>query len=195
MRAALISRSLPAPRLGIAARCALALALAGVLLGIGTLGAGCAVQNIQHGPKLDGSARWTQLPIINHTEVPHAGERVEAVLGTLLRVRGVRELAAYTLPSDDASLPDLDDRRRLEVALSRARQAGFLYGVTGSVEEWRYRSGIDGEPAVGLTVQVLDVATGKVLWSGSGSRSGWGREVLTGTAQKLMASMLDEMDL
>ena len=86
-------------------------------------------------------------------------------------------------------------RRRLEASLTRARTAGFLYGVTGSVEEWRYRSGIDGEPAIGLTVEVIDIATGKVLWSGTGSRAGWGREVLTGTAQKLLSSILQEMEM
>lgn len=180
------------PRTSAAGPLAATLALSTVLA---LWGAGCATQQIQHGPRLEAEARWTQLPIVNHTEVPHAGERVEAVLGTLLRVHGVRELAPYSLPADDASLPDLDDRRRVETALARAKAAGFVYGVTGSVEEWRYRSGIDGEPAVGLTVQVIEVATGKVLWSGSGARAGWGREVLAGTAQKLIDSMLDELDL
>ena len=53
-------------------------------------------------------------------------------------------------PTDTAGvLPELDERRRAELALRWAKDKGFLYGVTGSVEEWRYRNGLDGEPAVG----------------------------------------------
>ena len=155
--------------------------------------AGCQMQNVQQGPKLDRSARWTLLPVLNNTEVPRAGERVESILGTLLRARGLDNLAAYAAPSDDAGLPELDERRRYEAAMSRARKEGYTYGVGGSVEEWRYRNGVDGEPAVGVTVQVVELATGKVVWSASGSRSGWGREVLSGTAQQLLSSMLKEM--
>jgi len=58
------------------------------------------------------------------------------------------------------------------------------------VEEWRYKVGVDGEPAAGVTLQILDVATGDILWSGSGGQSGWSREALSAVAQKLIRKLL-----
>lgn len=176
-------------RAAVVARLAL---LVLVAIFIGAAG-GCQMQNVQQGPRLDRAARWTLLPVLNNTEVPRAGERVESILGTLLRARGLENLAPYAAPADDAGLPELDERRRYEAVLNRARKEGYTYGVGGSVEEWRYRNGIDGEPAVGVTVQVVELASGKVVWSASGSRSGWGREVLSGTAQQLLSSMIGKM--
>jgi hypothetical protein len=65
------------------------------------------------------------------------------------------------------------------------------YALTGTVEEWRYKVGVDGEPAAGVTLQIIDVATGEMLWSGSGGKSGWSREALSAVAHKLIRSLLD----
>ena len=50
--------------------------------------------------------------------------------------------------------------------------------------------GGEGEPAAGVTLQILDVATGDTLWSGSGGQSGWSREALSAVAQKLIRKLL-----
>jgi hypothetical protein len=156
---------------------------------------GCAVVEAQRGVRLDPRARWVLLPVVNHAEPPQAGERAEAVLGTILRAQGVADLRVYPAAKDDAGLPELDEQRRYEEALAWARAEGYAYAVTGSVEEWRYRSGLDGEPAVGLTVRVIELQTGRVVWSASGSRSGWGRDTVSGTAQKLMKTLLGQLQL
>ncbi|HXN40920.1 MAG TPA: hypothetical protein VN918_03965, partial [Myxococcaceae bacterium] len=89
--------------------------------------------------------------------------------------------------------PDFDEQRRFEDSLAWARTKGFVYGLTGTVEEWTYRTGLDGDAAVGLTLQVIEMESGRVVWSASGSRSGWGRETLSGVAHKLMDSLLAEL--
>jgi len=157
------------------------------------LNLGCAVYQVHHGPALDPKAHWVQLPILNYCENPHAGERAESILGTLLRARGVSDLSHYPAARADNVPPDFDEQRRLEESLTWARGKGFSYGMTGSVEEWTYRTGLDGDAAVGLTLQVIELESGKVVWSASGSRSGWGRETLSGVAQKLIASLLAEL--
>jgi hypothetical protein len=63
------------------------------------------------------------------------------------------------------------------------------YAVTGTVDEWRYKVGVDGEPAVGFTLQVLDVPTGRVLWSAAGGRTGWSREALSAVAHQLLTRL------
>lgn len=165
---------------------------------MGLLG-GCAVQEVQRGAALDTHARWALLPIMNHAETPQAGERAQAILATLLRVRGVvdaQEYAAHQKTEGEAEgLPELDERRRFDEALNWAKGQGMTYGVTGSVEEWRYKSGTDGEPAAGVSLQVVDIASGRVLWSATGARTGWGRESVSGTAQKLLKDLLRDLPL
>jgi hypothetical protein len=65
----------------------------------------------------------------------------------------------------------------------------------GSVQEWRYKVGIDGEPAVGVTMKVLDLSTGQIVWSVSGAKSGWSRQALSAVAQSLLTEMFDGLPL
>ena len=62
--------------------------------------------------------------------------------------------------------------------------------VSGSVEEWQYKNGLDGEPAVGISLRVLQASNGQVLWSKSGARAGWSRESLAGTAQQVLDKLV-----
>ena len=75
-------------------------------------------------------------------------------------------------------------------ATNWAKQQGVRYALTGNVDEWRYKVGIDGEPAVGITLQLLDVQSGAVVWSGVAAGTGWSRDGLSAVAQKLIKEML-----
>jgi nucleotide-binding universal stress UspA family protein len=99
-------------------------------------------------------------------------------------------LRRYPANLNNESLFEPLDRKQFDAALAWARGAGARYAVAGAVDEWRYKVGIDGEPAVGLTLQVIDVASGDVLWSGAGGKTGWSREALSGVAQKLIRQLL-----
>ena len=57
------------------------------------------------------------------------------------------------------------------------------------------RSGLDGEPAVGVSLQVLETSSGKLLWSRSGARAGWSRESLAGTAQTVLRDLVGNLRL
>jgi hypothetical protein len=163
------------------------------LLGVTVASGGCAVVDVARPVPLKLDSRWTLLPVQDHSETSQAGERVEETLSTLMRTQLNVELAKYPTPSPSKSGDsdtEVDDRQRYEQALSSARKEGFAYGLGGSVTEWRYRSGADGEAAVGLTVSLVDIASGRTLWSASGSRAGWGRETASGTAQKLLRQLL-----
>jgi hypothetical protein len=160
------------------------------------LTAGCMVREVQTGPALDRRSSWVLLPLRNQTETPQAGERAEAILSTLLRSHGLDDLADYGAPGEGAGeLPELDERRRADRALAWARTKGYHYAIGGSVEEWRYRNGLDGEPAVGLTLRVVELPGGKVVWSASGAQAGWGRDTLAGTAQRVLRSLLSQLAL
>jgi hypothetical protein len=155
--------------------------------------ASCSVVEIQDGPPL-ARAAWVLLPVQNLAEMPRAGERLEALLATSLRSRGI-ELALYPRPNEEEALPELDERRRFERALEWARNQSFRIAVSGTVTEWRYKSGLDGEPAVGIGIEVRDLDTGRIVWSAAGARTGWGHANLSGTAQKLLQEILHSLRL
>ncbi len=157
--------------------------------------AGCATAvKAQHGAHFT-ARRWVLLPLMNYSETPHADERARAILSTLLRTRGVKTLAeAPRTNHRDQQMPDLDERRRLEEAVAWSKAGGYTVGLTGSVNEWRYRGSSEGSPAVGLSLRVLDIESGDVLWEASGARSGSGGDTVSGTAQQLLADLLGGME-
>ena len=164
------------------------------LLGAFLLGA-CSVIDRSPDRELDARARWVLLPILNHTETPQAGLRAEAIMEGLLRARGVADLRRYPAGIGQETLFEPAERKVLEQALDWARKSGARYALTGVVDEWRYKVGIDGEPAVGMTLQVIDLADGSVAYSGAGGRSGWSREALSAVAQKLARELLEGLRL
>ena len=142
------------------------------------------------GAVLDGGAKWAMLPIANHTDTPQAGLAAEAITEHLLRARGIADLEHYPPNLSRDTLFEPSERRVVDEAQKWAREKGIRYGVTGMVEEWRYKVGIDGEPAVGVTLQVINLEDGRVLYSASGAKSGWSRESLAGVANKLLDSLV-----
>ena len=136
-------------------------------------------------------AKWALLPMVNQTDTPQAGLSAEAIAEHGLRLRGLRDIARYPVALSRDSLFEPSERRVAEEAQKWAREQGIRYALTGVVEEWRYKVGIDGEPAVGVTLQVLDLSNGQIIWSASGAKSGWSREALSGVARKLLYQLLD----
>lgn len=152
-----------------------------------------ACSTIRTGPPvapLDKSAQWALLPIVNQTETPQAGLRAEALVESTLRTSGIGNLRHYPVKLNPETLFEPAERKVAEDARQWAVQQGLRYGVTGNVTEWRYKVGVDGEPAVGLTLQIIDLPSGRVVWSGSGGKTGYSRESLAGTAQQLVNTLL-----
>jgi TolB-like protein len=164
----------------------------GILLMAALLLSACAV--LDHSPAstpLERNAKWAMLPIVNHTDVPQAGLRAEAITEALLRSLGVSNLRRYPPTINPDSLFEPAERKVAVDALNWAREQGVRYAVTGAVDEWRYKVGIDGEPAVGMTLQIIDLNDdGRVVWSAVGAKSGWSREALSAVAQTLIRDLL-----
>jgi hypothetical protein len=158
--------------------------------------AGCGTVTRIHAPApLAGKARWVVLPVTNLAETVQAGERNEAMLDTVLRRHGVTTLERYPAIKEDEVHVLLSDRARYDTALTWARTQHYDYAVTGTVEEWRYKSGNESEPAVGLTVTVVDVNDGKTLWSGSGASVGSSFQNTSGVALELLGTLVEGMTL
>ncbi|PYY79496.1 penicillin-binding protein activator LpoB [Pseudomonas sp. TKO26] len=163
-------------------RC-VSLAMAALLM------AGCTSFTGQSSPELSKNARWGVLPLVNYSQTPQAGERSEQILLSVLSSRGLQP-QVYSGAPGQGEPALLDDSERLAGAMDWAREQKLDYVVSGSVEEWQYKNGLDGEPAVGISLRVVEASTGKVLWSHSGARAGWSRESLAGAAQKVLDKLV-----
>jgi hypothetical protein len=151
----------------------------------------------QHGiESFESTKTWILLPFQNHSGTPRAGDKVEEMLATLLRGKGIDNIQVYQYPNEkEAIWPILDDKRRQENALKTARLEHYYYGITGNIEEWSYKTGVGGEPAVGLNIRIIEIPSGKVVWSATGAKSDWGAETVSGTAQKLLNDLLSNLEI
>ena len=160
-------------------------------MGALSLLAACSTLDQGKSPQLDAHASWIVLPFANHTETPLAGQRAEAIAQALLSTQGAgTNVRRAPLATQQEALFNSGDSQRMQDALAWAREQKLRYALAGSVEEWRYKVGVDGEPAVGLALQVIDLQSGVVVWSGSGGQTGYSRESLAGTAQQLVGKLL-----
>jgi TolB-like protein len=128
--------------------------------------------------------------VANYTETPDAGRSAEIIAANVLRTNGLADVRLA--PSDPASnsMFDTAARGNPEKRLEWARSQQVRYVLTGAVEEWRYKVGVDGEPAVGLTFELVDVQSGRTVWSSTGSSTGWSRSGLANVANKLIGNVL-----
>jgi TolB-like protein len=152
--------------------------------------AGCSVMGHSPRQELDAQAKWALLPMANYTETPQAGARMTEITGALLGSMGVSQLLRYLPATTEDPLIGGDSNSERARAMEWAKAEGARYAVTGAVEEWRYKTGVEGEPAVGVTVQIIDVESQQTVWSGAGAQTGWSRDSVSGVAQKVILKLL-----
>lgn len=163
-----------------------AIGFAGIALALSA----CSTIQVGKAPALERNAKWAMLPFVNQTETPQAGLRAESITENLLRSDGINGIKKYPTAMNTETLFEPADRKQFDAALAWARSENIKYAMAGTVDEWRYKVGIDGEPAAGVTLQLIDVQSGDVLWAASGGSTGWSRESLSGVAQKLIGKLL-----
>ena len=114
----------------------------------------------------------------NFTDTPMAGQRGASIAVGVLNSKGYRVIDS--IKDEESKLSNLQK-------LAIRQKAKYL--LDGSINEWRYKTGIDGEPAISLTMRLIRAKDGKVVWSATGSRSDWGTASVGTTAQELIQDM------
>ena len=117
----------------------------------------------------------------NYTDTPRAGKRAANI------VEGILLSEEYVVKNH---IDKID--RTLQEMQSEAQREGAEYFLTGGVSEWRYKTGIDGEPAVSLKLVLYKTADLKIVWSATGSESDWGISSVGTVAQKLIQKMIEK---
>ena len=124
-------------------------------------------------------SRVAVVPMKNYTDVPMAGLRATNLLVGILRAQNV----AVT-PMTDRKIKETKGYCR------KASEKGIRYLMGGGVSEWRYKTGIDGEPAVSFQVSLHDCEKDTVVWSGTASSNDYWRASIGTTAQATMQELL-----
>ena len=176
--------------LPMTAAVALALVLSTLLGGCSSFTSGTSSGTAPMAQAIAAADKIAMMPVANFTDVPQAGLRVEALLESALRQIGLRQLMVYPAELNTETLFEPGERKAQTEAEKWAKTQGVRYVVSAAVNEWRYKVGVDGEPAVGLMVQVKDLASGQVVYSSAGGRTGGSREALTAVGQQLTAELI-----
>jgi len=145
---------------------------------------GCAsVMNytqIKHVPR-DGYI--AVLPLQNNTNTPRAGQRAKNIIVNILLSRNY--------PATGVSAGDeeyMSEKRANEIS----KNLNSKYYLFGSVNEWRYKSGMEAEPAVAVSFRIIDKKSGAVVYSAVGAKNGWGGDSVSSIAQKLVLELINE---
>lgn len=166
-----------------------------LVLFVGVFAAACSNIDVQELNKIKKDESWLILPFHNYSQAPMAGKRAEAHFDTLIRKHGVADIEHYPSDNTTSQLLDLNIGVEIEEALRWANSLNVRYLVMGTVTEWGYKTGLDGEPAVGITLNIYDVKKERMAWTGSASKTGWGFSSLSGTGQEVMKRLVERIDL
>jgi len=117
----------------------------------------------------------------NYTDTPRAGMRASNIIEGILLTKG------YVVKSHVK-----DKSISFKKAKKQAKDDHSKYFLYGGVSEWRYKTGIDGEPAVSIQMSLYKTKNGKLVWSATGSDSDWGNGSIGTTAHDLFEEMMAE---
>jgi hypothetical protein len=112
------------------------------------------------------------IPFENTTQTPYAGVKAAALTEGVLRSYGYNVIRGYKFDDENG-----------KIILNNVEDYDYI--LTGKVIEWRYKTGIDGEPAVSLYIEIKD-RNNNIIWSAAGSKSQWGHKSVSLTAQELL---------
>ena len=153
-------------------------------------GVGCAT--VVYDGEL-GEDEWTapvrilMPPFFNATNDDHAGRALTELTGSALVERGVplyqTEEVLLSAQGDTAPGPD---GRYQELAST----VGASHLLIGTVHEYRYKTDLDGDPAVGITIRLVDAKTGRTVWQGSSSTIGYAFASVTSASQKAVRRLV-----
>ena len=124
----------------------------------------------------------------NYTETPMAGLRAASIVESVLAKNSI---ALSSLVSGSDEMESIKSKQAfLKSKKAEAKRLGAEYLIMGNVQEWRYKTGIDGEPVVSFSLLVIDLKTDKVVFNGVGAKSAWGHKSIGVVAQEIAQELI-----
>jgi uncharacterized protein YceK len=124
----------------------------------------------------------------NYTETSMAGLRAASIVEGVLSEKKV--VLFSMIKGDEAFTLDKNKKSIQQAQIEEAKTLGADYLITGEVQEWRYKTGIDGEPVVSYSVKIIDLKNQKSVFSSVGAKSAWGDKSIGTVAQEIANELL-----
>ena len=140
----------------------------------------------------EGEFQLVMPPFLNATDNENTGQALTQLTGSILleyRIPLYQTEEIVSKTADDTA--PKQELRYLQIA--RDNKATYL--LIGTVHEYRYKSDLSANPAVGITLRLVNVADGRTVWQGSTSKVGHTFSSLTSTAQKAVRDLVSKIPL
>jgi uncharacterized protein YceK len=149
---------------------------------------GCSSHLTKKNVQLSSSKIYAIGSFWNYTETPMAGLRAASIVESVATQKGVK---LYSLTQGSDELAENNNKLNfLKKEMERAKALKADYLITGEVQEWRYKTGIDGEPVVSYTIKIIQLNDGSTQFNGVGAKSGWGHKSIGIVAQEIAQELL-----
>jgi len=158
-----------------------------LLLSLG-LFVGCSALVSKKQLELSSTKKYAIASFWNYTETPMAGLRASTIMESVLAGKNIM-VHSFIEGSEEMNM---DKKTFLKEKIQEAKKLEQDYLIIGNVQEWRYKTGIDGEPVVSYSIKVLDLKNDTQLFSAVGAKSGWGHKSIGMVAQEIAEELLPQ---
>lgn len=162
--------------------------------------AGCSAvtKNVSSAVKLESSKSCVVMPFINDTNHYGADDAVAAIVETELHKKNICVLTEQSETAQKLKALGVAKDRLFEknYAADLAVKLGVDYAFIGRVTEYGYQYGLREDPAVGVSIKLIDANASKVVWAadeGRVKRSYLLRDSLAATAIECVQSVLSDI--
>jgi len=149
---------------------------------------GCSALVSKKQLKLSSNKQYAIASFWNYTETPMAGLRASTIMESVLAGKNIM-VHSFIEGSEEMNL---DKSSFIKEQMIKAKKLNLDYLIIGNVQEWRYKTGIDGEPVVSYSIKVLDLKNDTQLFSAVGAKSGWGHKSIGIVAQEIAEELLPQ---
>ncbi len=160
-----------------------------------SLGLAACKSGVQHGgvTQVDSAQVKIFMPAFsNATDDEHAGRALTEITASVLLKQGLpfvqKEPVLVKSRGEKASGPD-------GLFAETAKQIAATHLLVGTLHEYRYKTDLDGDPVVGVSMRLIDAQSDETLWQGSSSKVHVFFASLTSTAQAVVERLVEKMPL
>jgi len=161
---------------------------------------GCSsvTKNVSSSVSLNPAKSCAVMPFINDTNHYGADDAVAALVETELQRKGSCVFVEQSEVAQKLKALGVEKDRLFDknYALSLASKIGVDYLFVGRVTEYNYQYGLREDPAVGISMKLIDAKEQKFIWAGDEGRvkrSYLLRDSLAATAIESVRSVLSEI--
>jgi len=151
---------------------------------------GCSSHLSKKSVQLPLDKKYAIASFWNYTETPMAGLRTATIVESILAQKNVA--IASLIGGSEEMVSSKSKQEFLKTKIANAKELGVDYLILGNVQEWRYKTGIDGEPVVSYSMKIVNLKSGAIIFNGVGAKSGWGHKSIGVVAQEIAEELIPQ---